>query len=224
MLVALRDTVKEEVTKMLQQGVVRPSTSPWSSPVVMVKKKDSTWRFCVDYRKLNAVTHQDAYPLPRVDETLESLAGSVYFTTLDLAAGYWQVEIEEGSKEKTAFSTTGGHYEFNVMPFGLTNAPATFQQLMECVLAGITGEQCLIYLDDIIVFSKTVDEQLKRLISVFLALRNAGLKLKPAKWYFAQSKVHYLGHVVSAAGVAPDSTKITAVTSYPVPTNTKQLR
>ena len=110
------------------------------------------------------------------------------------------------------------------MPFGLTNAPATFQQLMECVLAGITGEQCLIYLDDIIVFSKTVDEHLKRLTSVFLALRNAGLKLKPAKCYFAQSKVHYLGHVVSAAGVAPDSTKITAVTSYPVPTNTKQLR
>ena len=127
MPVALRDTVKEEVAKMLQQGVVRPSTSPWSSPVVMVKKKDNTWRFCVDYRKLNAVTHQDAYPLPRMDETLESLAGSVYFTTLDLAAGYWQVEIEEGSKEKTAFSTTGGHYEFNVMPFGLTNAPATFQ-------------------------------------------------------------------------------------------------
>ena len=159
-----------------------------------------------------------------MDETLELLAGSTYFTTLDLASGYLQVEIEENSKEKTAFSTTRGHYEFNVMPFGLTNAPATFQQLMECVLAGLTGEQCLIYLDDIIVFSNTFDEHLKRLTNVFLALRNAGLKLKPAKCYFAQSKVYYLGHVVSAAGIAPDPAKITAVMSYPVPTNTKQLK
>ena len=97
------------------------------APVVMVRKKDGTWRFCIDYWKSNAVTHQDAYPLPRVDETLELLAGSTYFTTLDLASGYWQVEIDENSKKKTAFSTTRGHYEFNVMPFGLTNAPATFQ-------------------------------------------------------------------------------------------------
>ena len=144
----------------------------------MVRKKDGTWRFCIDYRKLNAVTHQDAYPLPRVDETLQSLAGSTYFTTLDLASGCWQVEIDENSKEKTAFSITRGHYEFNVMPFVLTNVPATFQRLMECVLAGLIGEQCLIYLDDIVVFSNTFDEHLKRL-NVFLALKNAGLKLKP---------------------------------------------
>ena len=133
---------------MLQRGIVQPSSSFWSSLVVMVRKKDDTWRFCIDYRKLNAVTHQDAYPLPRVDETLESLAGSTYFTTLDLASSYWQVEIDENSKEKTAFSTTRAHYKFNVMPFGLTNAPTTFQRLMECVLVGLTGEQCLIYLDD----------------------------------------------------------------------------
>ena len=131
--VTLKDTINQEVTRMLQQGIVRPSTSPWSSPVVMVKKRDGTWRFCIDYRKLNSITHQDAYPLPRIDETLDSLAGSTFFTTLDLAAGYWQIEIDERDKEKTAFSTTQGHYEFNVMPFGLTNAPATFQRLMECV-------------------------------------------------------------------------------------------
>ena len=220
----LKDTIDKEVTKMLQQGIVQPSTSPWSSPVVMVKKRDGTWRFCIDYRKLNAVTHQDAYPLPRIDETLDSLAGSTYFTTLDLAAGYWQVGIEECDKEKTAFSTRRGHFEFNVMPFGLTNAPATFQCLMECVLAGLTGEQCLIYLDDIIVFSSTFDEHLQRLANVFAALRGAGLKLKPSKCFFAQKEVHYLGYVISTAGVSPDPAKTEVVSSYPIPTDSKQLR
>ena len=131
--VALKDTVKEEVTKMLNQGVIRHSNSPWSSPLVMVQKKDNTWHFCVDYRKLNSMTHCDAYPLPRIDTTLDSLCDCSLFTTLDLASGYWQVEVAESDKEKTAFFTPQGHFEFNVMPFGLTNIPATFQRLMECV-------------------------------------------------------------------------------------------
>ena len=130
---------------MLTQGVIRHSSSPWSSPLVLVKKKDKSWRFCVDYRKLNNVTHRDAYPLPRIDTTLSHCS---LFTTLDLASGYWQVEVTEQDKEKTAFSTPNGHFEFNVMPFGLTNAPATFQRLMECAFAGLSGEQCLVYTDD----------------------------------------------------------------------------
>eukprot|EP00731_Ephydatia_muelleri_P033855 Em0040g5a len=178
---SLKGDMNEEVRKMLSRGVIRPSSSPWSSPVVMVRKKNGSWRFCIDYRKLNAVTHQDAYPLPRIDATLESLAGSTLFTTLDLASGYWQVEIKEDDKEKTAFSTEKGHFEFNVMPFGLTNAPATFQRLMECILAGLTGEQCLIYIDDIIVFSASFPERLERLTNVFLKLQDAGLKLKTEK-------------------------------------------
>ena len=145
---SLKSAVNTEVEKMLSNGVIRQSNSSLSSPVVMVKKKNGSRRFCIDYRKLNTTTHQDAYPLPRIDATLESLAVSTLFTTLDLASGYWQVEIEERDKKKTAFSTEKGHLEFNVMPFGLTNAPA---RLMECFLAGLTGEQCLIYIDHIIV-------------------------------------------------------------------------
>jgi len=222
--VALKDVVQDEVNKMLQQGVVQPSKSPWSSPVVMVMKKDGSWRFCVDFRKVNAVTHKDAYPLPRIDATLESLSGCQYFTTLDLASGYWQVELEEGDKEKTAFSTPDGHFEFNVMPFGLTNAPATFQRLMQCVLAGMTMEQCLVYLDDIIVFAPTFHEHLRRLREVLQRLSNAGLKVKVSKCQFAQREVRYLGHIVSAEGIRPDPAKLDAVVTYPVPKDVGELR
>ena len=220
----LKNVVSTEVQRMLDHEVIRPSSSPWSSPVIMVKKKDGSWRFCIDYRKLNAVTCRDAYPLPRIDSTLDSLAGAAYFTTLDLASGYWQVAVEEQDKEKTAFSTPEGHFEFIVMPFGLTNAPATFQRLVGCVLAGLVGEQCLIYLDDIIVFSATFKDHLVRLSGVFQALNNAGLQLKPCKCHFALKEVRYLGHVVSRAGIRPDDDKVKVVSEYPVPRNNKELK
>ena len=221
---ALQDAIDTEVQQMLQNGVIRPSFSPWSSPVVMVKKQDGSWRFCVDYRKLNSVTHRDAYPLPRIDSTLDSLAGAQLFTTLDLASGYWQVEMEPTDKQKTAFSTTQGHFEFNVMPFGLTNAPPTFQRLMQCVLAGLSGTHCLVYLDDIIVFSTTFEEHLQRLVSVFERLRAAGLKLKPKKCHFAKRQITYLGHVISANGVEPDHKKLAAVTTYPAPCSKHEVK
>ena len=222
--VALKEAIDSEVQKMLEQGVVQPSFSPWSSPIVMVKKKDGSWQFCIDYRKLNEATHHDAYPLPRVDATPDSLAGSIFFTTLDLASGYWQVELEPRDKEKTAFSTSKGHFEFNVMPFGLTNAPATFQRLMECTLAGLVGDQCLIYLDDVIIFSSTFNDHLRRLASVFDRLRAAGLKLKASKCHFIQEQVTYLGHIISSEGIKPDNAKLTAVTTYPTPQNTKEVK
>ena len=145
------------------------------------KKKDGTLRYCIDYRKLNAVTRKDNYPLPRIDESLDTLKNARYFTTLDLASGYWQIELTEEAKQKSAFCTTTGLYQFKVMPFGLMNAPATFQRLMERVLAGLQWQICLVYIDDIIIFSHTVEEHLQQLQTVFTRLREAGLKLKPKK-------------------------------------------
>lgn len=136
---------------MLGKGVIRESTSPWSSPVVLIRKRDGTWRFCVDYRKLNGAAKKDVHPLPRIDDVLDMLQGSRFFTTLDMASGYWQVPIREADKEKTAFATRSGLYEFNVVPFGLCNAPATFQRMINRVLASQLWKVCLAYVDDIII-------------------------------------------------------------------------
>ena len=169
------------------------------------------------------MTQRDAYPLPRIDATLESLAGSKLFSTLDLAAEYWQVEVEEEDKKKTAFSTMQGHFEFNAMLFGLTNSPATFQRLMESTLAGLTPAECLIYLDDIVVFSSTFEDHLHRLKQGFERLRVAGLHLKPSQCHFCLPQVKYLGHIVSAEGIQPDPAKLEAVVKYPTPRNIEEL-
>ena len=152
------------------------------------------------------------------------LADSTLFTTLDLASGYWQVELDSADKEKTAFYTTQGHFEFNVMPFGLTNAPAAFQRLMECILAGVSGEQCLTYLDDIIVFSTTFQEHVQRLDTVFSGLKAANLKLRPEKCHFAKQKVMYLGHVISSEGIHPDPGKVAAISNLSAPKDPRQLK
>ena len=168
-----RKEARDLLQSMLAKGVIKPSTSPWASPIVLVRKKDGSTRFCVDYRKVNNVTRKDAYPLPRVDDILDTLAGSQWFSTLDLICGYWQVEIKEEDQEKTAFCTPDGLFEFEVMPFGLCNAPATFQRLMELVLAGLQWTTCLVYLDDVIVTGKTFEEHLDHLDGVLLRIREA---------------------------------------------------
>lgn len=201
---ALRSKVDEMVQEMLEQGVVVPSRSPWASPVVLVRKKDGGVRFCIDYRKLNQATKLDEFPLPRIDDTQDQLAGAKYFTTLDLASGYWQVEMESTSQEKTAFTTYSGLYEFKKMSFGLVNAPATFQRLMEVVLVGLARERCLVYIDDILVIGKTWEEHLANLRKVMDRFRAAGLRLKPKKCKYMLPEVEYLGHVVSADGVRTD--------------------
>ena len=215
---------ERQVQELLQRGLIEPAYGAWSSPVVLVKKKDGTWRFCVDYRRLNSVTQQDAYPLPRIDESLDALAGSKYFSTLDLVSGYWQVPMDSDAQDKSAFITRAGLWKWKVLPFGLTSAPATFQRLMEQVVHGLHWKTLLLYLDDIIVIAPDFQTHLTRLGEVFDRLRQAGLKLKPTKCELLQTEVRYLGHVVSQHGVATDPEKIDAVARWPVPTGLKELQ
>ena len=216
--------VEAEINAMLEKGVIKPASGPWASPIVLVRKKDGKVRFCVDYRRLNAVTQKDAYPIPRIDDTIDTLSGAKYFSTLDLASGYWQVPIEEEHKEKTAFATHCGLFQFEVMPFGLTNAPSTFERLMERVLRGLQWQVCLVYLDDVIVYSRTFDEHVERLQLVFDRIKEVGLKLQPKKCHLLQREVMYLGHIVSDQGVRTDPEKIRQVKEWQVPRNVHDVR
>ena len=192
---------------------------------VLLKKKDGMLRFCIDYRRLNEVSHKDAYPLPRIDSCLDAMAGTRWFSTFDLRVGYHQVKMDPASAEKPTFITREGTFKFKVMPFGLTGAPATFQRRMYLVMAGLNLEICLaVYLDDIIVFSSGVDEHLDRLRAVLKRLRSAQLKLKPSKCRLFQTSVSFLGHVVSADGIATDPAKIESVASWPAPACLREIR
>ena len=220
----VKQEIDRQVTEMLGRDVIQPSISPYASHVVLVKKSDNSYRFCVDYRKLNSVTKKDSFPLPRIDDTLDMLQGAKYFTTLDLMSGYWQISMESFSVEKTAFITYGGLYEFRVMPFGLCNAPGTFQRCMEAILQGLISKIALVYIDDVIVFSSIFEEHLSDLAKVFQRFRAANVKLKPSKCKFAQSEVIYLGHVVNASGIKPDSSKTDMIEKFPVPKRVKDVR
>ena len=219
----------EEVWKNLQEmfavGAIQKSTSPWASPMVLVHKKDGSLWFCIDLRKLNNQTIKDAQSLPRIEDSLDCLNRAAIFTSLDLQSGYWQVEMTEDSKPLTAF-TVGplGFYECVWMPFGLTNAPATFQCLMETCLGEMHLKWCIIYLDDIIVFSKTPEEHIERLRGVFEKLTAAGLRLKPSKCELFKSKVKYLGHIVSKNGIETNPEKIKATEKWPVPKTVTEVR
>ena len=222
---AVRREEMTQVQQMLSSNVIRPSNSPWASPVVMVRKKDGSLWFCVDFRQLNAATIKDAHPLPRIDDLLDALHGAKWFSTLDLKSGYWQVPIAEQDKEKTAFRTSSGQlFEFNQVLFGFCNAPATFSRLMDRVLAGLHWETCLFYLDDIIVFSSTWEEHLARLREVFERLRHAKLKLGAAKSTFAAKEVSYLGHRVTEEGLLPDPSLLAAIRDIPPPKTATEVR
>ena len=188
----------------------------------MVRKKDGTHRFCIDYRQLNTVTKADTYPQPRIDDLLDQLGQCQFLSTLDLASGYWQIRVSPASREKTAFVTPQGLYEFLVMPFGLTNAPAVFQRLMQRLLMGLNPASgpdfVAVYIDDVLVFSPTVEEHLTHLQAVIERINGAGLKLKPSKCRFVREEVEYLGHLVTPQGLKTNVRLVEAVKQFPRPT------
>ena len=219
----LRDQVEQQKAEMLRDGVIEESTSPWCSPIVMVRKKDGSYRFCVDLRAVNSVTQGMSHPLPRVDDALDTLSGAKYFSSLDMASGYWQVEIAPEDREKTAFTTGKGLHHFKVMAFGLKNAGPTFQKLMELILAGMDNKTCLVYIDDIIVFNSTEKGHLTTLTEMFHRIRGAGMKLKPSKCLLGRQEVTFLGHRVMSGGILPDPRNVDKVARWPKPQNADEL-
>lgn len=218
------EAVRKHLKMLLDAGVIRQSESPFSFPIVVVKKKNGEVRLCVDYRKLNVQTVKDAYALPNLEETFSALSGSNWFSVMDLKSGYYQIEMEEEDKAKTAFVCPLGFYEFNRMPQGITNAPSTFQRLMERCMGDINLKEVLVFLDDLIVFSDSLEQHEQRLKHVLDRLREYGLKLSPKKCRFFQTSVKYLGHIVSKNGVQTDPEKVAAIKTWPVPQNLKQLK
>ena len=202
-----REAVKDELDKMLAGNIIRPSTSPWASPIVLVPKKDGEVRFCVDYRKVNQVAKFDAYPMPRVEEMFEKMGNASVVSTLDLAKGYWQIPMALDSREKTAFTTPFGLYELEVMPVGLHNGPASFQRTMNHALRGCQNF-AQAYLDDIIVFSSSWQEHIQHLWEVLVQLQKADLKVKLKKCRFVQTHTRYLGHVIGGGEMRPDPEKV----------------
>lgn len=224
-----RQEITEQMEALEREGVIVPSDSPWNAPLLVVPKKPDVngkikYRVCVDFRRLNEVTIGDAFPLPNIVDILDQLGRSKYYSTLDLAQGYHQVPMNASDREKTAFSTDRGHYEFLRMPFGLKGAPGTFQRLMNQVLVGLNGIKAFVYLDDIIVYAKDLNDHSQKLSEIFNRLRRYNLKLQPLKCEFLRKEVAYLGHVITDEGVKPDPQKVECVKSFPVPKNVREIK
>ncbi|KAJ4780691.1 polyprotein [Rhynchospora pubera] len=219
-----KSEIEKLVADLLQSGAIRPSSYAFSSPVLLVRKKDGTWRFCVDYRALNAVTIRDRFPIPTVDELFDELNGATVFSKLDLRFGYHQIRVHEDDIHKTAFRTHHGHFEFRVMPFGLSNDPSTFQALMIEIFQPLLRKFVIIFFYDIVVYSGSLEAHLEHLSQVFQILRSNQLVVKPSKCTFAVSQIAFLGHIISASTVAADPDKLKAIADWPTPTTQRQLR
>jgi len=219
-----KEFIDKELERMQRLELIRKSYSEWASPIVLVKKKDGGLRFCVDYRELNKQTRKDSYPLPKIKEMLDTLNGAQWFSTLDLASGFWQVPIRPEDVHKTAFTTFRGTFEFLTMPFGLCNAPATFQRLMDKVLRDYVWQSVVVYMDDVNVFSKSWKDHLDHLRNVFECIKKAGLKLNPEKCKFGSEELKFLGHIIKKEGIQMDPEKLEAVSNFPIPKNLTQLK
>lgn len=226
-----REEVQQQIQKMLDQGIIRPSSSAWSAPIWIVPKKADAsgkikWRLVVDFRKLNEKTIEDRYPIPNITDILDKLGRCQYFTTLDLASGFYQVEMDESDIHKTGFSVAdgNGHFEFTRMPMGLKNSPSTFQRVMDNVLRGLQHEICVVYQDDILVFSTSLQEHVTSLRKIFDRLRESNFKLQLDKSEFMKRETPYLGHIITPDGVKPNPEKISAILKYPIPRTTKQIK
>lgn len=212
------------VDNMIADGIIQPNRSPYSSPVIHVRKSDRTWRFCVDYRALNNITVKDAYPIPTVDEIFDELHDVKFFSKIDLKAGFHQIRVSPSSIEKTAFRTPEGHYEFLVMPFGLCNAPSTFQSTMNIVFKSQLRKSVMVFFDDILIYSKDWVSHLSHLCLALATLTENALVANQSKCEFALNSISYLGHRISSDGVAVDPSKIEVISNRPAPTSVRQLR
>ena len=216
--------LKAQLQELLDKGFIRPSVSPWGAPVLFVKKKDGTLRMCIDYRQLNKVTVKNKYPLPRIEDIFDQLRGAGMFSKIDLRSGYYQLPVKDTDVAKTAFRTRYGHYEFLVMPFGLTNAPAAFMDLMNRVFQPYLDQFVVIFIDDILVYSKNEQEHAHHLKIVLQTIREHQLYAKLSKCDFWLKEISFLGHIVSAEGIRVDPSKIEAIMQWNAPRNVTEVR